>query len=234
MKSISSDIQFTDIIIIAISNDFQRPMWRPLTTSSEIRFCPFEESDEVCRKRLPIARVVDFDMAAEQVTALADKLINLRAERDAAAENNGTFSFVDLMRHSRLFDLAFTLYYDLPLFAAGERTQRINPALKRFVVNKNIQILGDIREQFPAANIHLIHLPERHEVMSEGYDRNMREYVEGQGVVYFSALQQCNWAGDMYHLYDLHPNEKGYESITQCVKDYLSLLIMGAPSGQGG
>lgn len=234
LKSVSSDIQFTDIIIIAISNDFQRPMWRPLTTSSEIRFCPFEESDEVCRKRLPVARVIDFDITSEQVIALADELINQRAEQAAAAESNDAVSFTGLMRNSRLFDLGYTLYHDMPLFAAGERTQRVNPALKRFVVNKNIQMLTDIREQFPEANIHLVHLPERHEVLSENYDRDIREHVEGQRVVYFPALQQCSWAGDMYHLYDLHPNEKGYEAITRCVKDYLSPLIMKSTSVQGG
>lgn len=234
LKSVSSDIQFTDIIIIAISNDFQRPMWRPLTTSSEVRFCPFEESDEVCRKRLPVARVVDFDMTAAQVTALAGDLLNQRAERDAIAERSDVFSFTALMRKSRLFDLGFTLYHDMPLFAAGERQQRVNPALKRFVINKNIQMLAEIRDQFPAANISLIHLPERHEVLSESYDRDIREHVEGMGVVYFPALQQCSWEGDMYHLYDLHPNEKGYEAITRCVKNYLYPLIKESLEVQGG
>jgi len=232
LNSVAHDIQFTDIIIIAISNDFQRPMWRPLTTTSEIRFCPFEESDEVCRKRLPVARVVDFDITEAHVTQLADRLIKKRAERDGAEKSDDAFAFGGLMRHSRLFDLVYNLYHDLPLFAAGERKQRVSPALKRFVVSKNIRMLGKIRDQFPAANIHLIQLPERHEVLSGRYDRDMRGQVEQLGVAFFPALERCSWSEDMYHLYDLHPNDKGYESITTCVKEYLSGLFLDSSSGQ--
>jgi hypothetical protein len=167
-----------------------------------------------------------------QVVALADELIRQRTEQDATEKNNNAMTLTGLMRHSRLFDLVYTLYHDMPLFAAGERKQRISPALKRFVVKKNIQMLANIRDNFPEASIHLIHLPERHEVVSGRYDRDVREHVEGLGVAYFPALQQCGWSEDMYHRYDLHPNEEGYATITRCVKDYLSRLLLETPSGR--
>jgi lysophospholipase L1-like esterase len=230
LESVSSDIHFTHILIIAISNDFQRPMWRPLTTSTEIRFCPFDETDGVCRKRLPVATVVDIDITRAQVAALADELIRQRAERDAAEKNSDAYTLTGLMRHSRLFDLGYTLYHDMPLFAAGERTQRVSPALKRLVVNKNIRMLGDIRDRFPDADIHLIHLPERHEVVSGRYDREIRGQLEPLGLAYFPALQQCSWSEDMYHVHDLHPNALGYRAITACIGKYLSgLLAQAAP-----
>jgi len=235
LKSVSHDIEFTDIIIIAISNDFQRPMWRPLTTSSEIRFCPFEESDEVCSKRIPVARVVDFDITEEKVHELVENIISMRIELEAAENiNDDSTPFTWLVRNSRLLDLSYSLYHGLPLFAAGERKQRVSAALKRIVVNKNIQVLEKIRDQFPAINIHFLHLPERHEVSSGSYDREIREHIEQLEIKYFPTLQQCNWSEDMFHLYDLHPNDKGYENITRCVKDYISHSIMEPSSGRGG
>jgi lysophospholipase L1-like esterase len=232
LKSVSSAIQFTDIVLIAISNDFQRPMWRPLTTPTEVRFCPFEESDEVCRKRLPVARVVDVDITAAQLVELSDKLITERAERDATEKSNEAFTLTGLMRNSRLFDLAYSIYHEMPLFSAGERNQRVSPALKHFVINNNIEKLREIRRQFPATNIYLIQLPERHEVLAGRYDRDIREQVEQMGVAFFPALHQCSWSVDMYHPHDLHPNNKGYENITQCVKGFLTHSVLASPSHQ--
>lgn len=222
LKSIAHHIHFTDIVILAISNDFQRPFWRPLTSPTEIRFCPFQEGDEVCSKRLPVARVVDFGVNEAQVTALVTDVVNKRAERDAARNVQGIIpKITGWMRKSRLFDLVYSLYNDLPLFAAGEQAQRVSGALKRIVEKESLQMLAKVRDQFPDANIYFVHLPEKQEVQSNRYDLEIREAVEALGMDYFPALQQCSWTMGMFYLHDPHPNERGYKNITRCVRDYL-------------
>ncbi len=222
LKSISHHIHFTDIVILAISNDFQRPFWRPLTSPTEIRFCPFQESDEVCSKRLPVARVIDFDVSEAQINALVAEVVAKRAERDAAEGVQGIIpKATGWLRKSRLFDLGYSLYHDIPLFAAGEQAQRVSAVLKRIVEKENFRMLEKIRDQYPDTNIYFVHLPEKQEVDSNRYELELREEVEALGIKYFPALQQCDWSREMFYRRDPHPNELGYKNITTCVKDYL-------------
>ena len=222
LSSVAEEIPFDEIIIFAISNDFTRPFWRPLTTSEEIRFCPMNEAEHVCAKRSPIATIFNANSGENEIL---ERATELRTERFAASqqsEKRGTDGAPPyLLRNSRLFMLLYNLYHENPLVAAGEKRQQVSDALMYFAKKENFKAFEEIRSQFPDIPIRLVHFPEKHEVRSGRYDLDLEDNARRLGIEYFPALERCDWSVDMYHPNDPHPNPHGYANITTCVENYL-------------
>jgi len=218
LASISSEIPLDKIIIFAISNDFTRPFWRPLITIDEVRFCPLEEAESVCAKRVPIATIIDANAGEDEILA---RVAELRTARQTAAEQTASEELPYLLRNSRLFMLIYNFYNHNPLLAAGEKKQHVSDALLYFVQKENLTALKNIIDMFPDTPVHLVHLPERHEVRAGHYDLELEENTRKLGIEYFHALSHCDWSENMYHPNDPHPNDYGYTSISTCVENYL-------------
>jgi hypothetical protein len=223
LLSLGQTIDFNEIVLLAISNDFYRPFWWPLTGPDTIRFCLEDESEETCAKRSPIATVIDKNASEADILGHVENLRRQRTQKAQAggrAVDGGGLSGV--LGASRLFRLLYDIAQDNPLFAAGEKDQQVSEVLKDFVKRENVQTLEGIRADFPGIPIRLVHLPERHEVKSGRYDlEELGSQATSLDIEYFPALDRCEWSASMYHPNDPHPNAQGYAMLSACIEAYL-------------
>lgn len=218
LKHFEKKLHFDEIVLTVISDDFHRLYWFPLQEGSTIRFCPKDESLAVCRNRVPIGSVVDSNSREEDVTR--DAAAFLKAQEQVVTEQGcgGGAVFGAIASSSRVLSMACSYYRSRPLVAAGELRQEIGGTLKRYVEQKNFEMLSEVRAAFPKRRITLIHLPEREEVQEGAYRLELASQSAKLGIEYFPALQRCRWTPAMFHQRDPHPNPLGYQAIEQCVR----------------
>lgn len=208
LESEAETLAFDDIVIIAISDDFFRPLWSPLEEGDEIRICLDGEDQLTCRQRNPIAYLIEPELSDSAVLAHGEEV---RGRAGGAR----TFSkrVVQFLKNSRLL-----LFTKRLADAAGERR-----ALRTAELVGNLAALDTIRSNFPDANIRMIQVPDKHEARHGRYDFDASEEVRGRGIEYFDALSGCKWPASFYHPRDRHLNATGYDALAECVADYLDL-----------
>ena len=204
LMSAREQIKITHIVILAISGDIGRHFWYPLSNSTEIRFCSecTEESD--CLRHAPIARVINYNSPKEEILRVA-KEIN-KAEKLRYDNSRAKI----LLKKSRLL-----------VFAVRTARHFLGYYKQSPDIKYSLTALRKIRDTFPSAEIHLIHLPQKDEIANNKYLLDIGKDVEEIGIRYFPALIKCRWSKSMYYSNDGHPTSHGYENISDCVEQYL-------------
>jgi hypothetical protein len=204
--SFARERPFTQIVVVAISNDFQRSRWQPLTTTKDIRYCE-REALARCKERAPIATVIGYH---DSEAAIIEHTRRLGRETAAQSADHGIIPAARaLARHSHLLRR-------LSRFVkarSGVRKQRTEDSFAALVT---------LREHFPTIPITFIHLPEKEEVQLGAYLFDPAQRLRKMGMTYYPALQLCRWSSAMYLPRDNHPNGSGYQHVEQCV---LKLLL---------
>ncbi len=205
LQSTNEQLNFTHIVILAISDDFGRATWYPLVASSEIRLCRENTIASACMKNRSKARIIHPDASSEEILEIADQVISdgrARAEKNKN-QRDGIRGF---LKRSELLVLAVKM-------------------MRRSLINREkqgLEALRNIRETFPSVDIHFIHLPQKGEILNGDYTySNVGQDIEEIGITYFSALTECDWRQDMFFENDGHPNNIGYDNIEKCVANYL-------------
>jgi hypothetical protein len=208
----------TELLIIAISNDFHRLYWSPLQNEHEIRMCPEGESEEICKKRFPFASITtrDGDASALLAEAHARRMAQTAWFQNQYAEI--TFPLNVLVQYSQVAEMAYRYTNKEPLFALAEHQQELGQSIKDFAEKKNIEALTSIRTQFPDLPITFLHLPERGEVIRKQYDIDLHDTIEKLSIKYVPALQQCDWGESDFLPHDTHPNQNGYKRVARCLE----------------
>ena len=213
LQSASEQLRITHIVILGISNDFQRGPWYPLTSLSEIRFCREHLLAAECLAAVPIvARVIPPSASTQDVLRIAASMAEERKRtRGVAERGGGEWNVRDMLRNSQL------------LVSAGAAVRKVAPqAPFGGEVLNSLESLRKIKETFPDSEIHFIHLPEKQEVARAKYDLEaVGKAIAGIGIAYFPALKACQWSEEMFFVHDPHPNGAGYENISGCVSRYL-------------
>jgi len=202
LESVGTQVEFSEIVILAISDDFPRPFWRPLVKGDAIRFCRAESTPSDCVAAPPMARIFDAGLDQAEVLALAARLWE--------GQISGPRKLRHLaIEHSRLAGLLFEQYLRLKLqFSRGFR--------------ESLDRLGDLRDAFPTKRIRFVHLPTMEELSRLDYDVHPEDEIAKLGIEYFPALTACSWPEEMF-LSDGHPNAGGYDAIARCVSTHLGL-----------
>ena len=208
----SKSFPVREIVVVGISNDFERLGWWPLINGVDIRLCPEEEGEETCMHRLPFAKVVDLRLSE---TDLLDQAKKIRASYKETLQKRETRLFTPF-RQSRLLQLGLNFISNHPLFALGEQNQEVSPPILRFLKQKNLKAIKDMRKKFPKIKISFLHLPEKQEVDLGHYRLNIEKEIKEAGVEYLPALKKCSWTKDMFYKNDAHPNQKGYDNVANC------------------
>lgn len=200
LQSTREQLRITHIVILAISDNFRRSFWYPLTNSSEIRFCQENTPSSECVKRPYIAKIIHPASSSEDILKVAERIIKDR-ERNLQGSN-----IKSILKQSEL--LGFVV-----------RSLR---TVLQYRKRHSVDALRSIREAFPSAEIHFVHLPQKQEVVNGTYFlKNIGNEIKEVRISYFPALQECHWQTDMFFVHDSHPNHVGYDNISNCVSSYL-------------
>jgi len=215
LVSFARDQPFTHVVIVAISNDFQRPRWRPEMAPDGLHFCPPDEMPQ-CLNGAPTATIIGYHDSDAEILEHT-----WRVERQAAARTPDS-SFVDkarkLAQHSQLLRRV-------------SRLVKARSGTRRKLIEDSMGALASVREHFPAVPITFIQLPEKEEVQMNRYLFDPEGRLRNMGVKYYPALRLCPWSPAMFLPRDNHPNATGYEKVEQCV---LKLLLAERSSRHGG
>ena len=202
LDSVRGQLSITHIVVLAISSDLRRGFWYPLTNTMDIRFCRENEQETECSKRPPIAKVIPPASTHEDILRLAD---------DIAPERT----------NSRSASRKFLTQSKLLVFIARALRNLMEKDDYEYIEGP-LRSLRNIRNKFPLAEIHLIHLPQKQEVTKGDYlVKDIGNSVREIGIMYFPALKECGWSDRMFFVQDGHPNRLGYENIAECVSNYL-------------
>jgi hypothetical protein len=194
LASAARQLSFTHIVILCISHDLKRSIWTPRQRNGRVYF-RFEVSGKAIRHLA--GWEIDFEASTAELLARAEAVERQRRASEAPEPPNEPHG-------SRL------------LWLFRERLAQRSQAGAAEVFDP--AALAAIRNRFPLVPITFIHLPEKQEVQAGRYARNVRRAIEGTGIQYVSALDECRWSTDMYHPHDMHPNAKGYANIETCVE----------------
>jgi len=207
LESAARELAFTEIVILAISSDFHRELWRPLIHASEVRFCPSHLEEAQClAQRKPIGYVLP-EGAERPAPALPTT-----ASEDGPSPPCAS----GLPSASALACLAARVVQERRRQTWAERQKA-----RHFAAS--LEALKRIHNSFPDIPLRFIHLPHKPEVKTGRYDIDPAEAIEARGFEYFPALTRCSWSLAMFHERDGHPNAFGYENIAACVAEYLHL-----------
>lgn len=198
------DLQGSEIVILAISDDFWRPFWRPLVQGDAIRFCDAPRSDADCLAGPAIGRIIDPATSQADAVAFASELTSSGGDAPPGTLRQR------LIANSRLASLLFAQYRRFKL-----------PRSKGF--QDSIEWLRRVRTTFPDTKVRMIHLPTMSEVARGDYDLRLESTMQELGIEYFPALPECRWPEAMFFTDDGHPNASGYEAIARCVSGHLGL-----------
>jgi hypothetical protein len=203
LKSVADHLRITHIVILAISNDFDRGFWYPLTNLSEIRFCGESVKKSECSDHPPVARIIPPASSNEEILKVADSIV-------AEKENTPDTSAKNILKRSELLVFIVKTFKELMKERDDKRIEASFGSLKK------------IKDYFPATEIDFIHLPEKYEVADGHYSiKKIEKRIREIGITYFPALTKCKWASGMFFVHDGHPNKLGYENVEKCVSGYL-------------
>lgn len=211
LHEMKGKVNITHIVIVAITDDFFRGYWHPLEMNGTLYFCSEGYGHARCLP-VPVAGIVPVDASAEEV-----KKVSLQAYKEIRARINEIKSANSLFAkmESTLYDDSALYYYSRVLFDTYSRSH------KAASIEGAVSALSQITADYPAAEVHLIHLPQKYEVKTKNYQIEIGRQITALGINYYPALEKCSWSTDMFFLHDGHPNASGYENITRCVSGYL-------------
>lgn len=202
LRSASKTLNFTDIIILAISDDLFRDYWFPKNDSNHVLFC---RNENEC---IPIAQVIDINATKSEILAKA-----LKADSEKKEQSFRSIAVID------------SLY----LFLKKSKLLRISKkTLQNYLFQSkrkdiNFTPLKNIRQNFPSQNIYFLHVPEKHEVRDDKYVVELKAELESIGIRYVPLLHLYDWSLEMFYFHDPHPNKFGYEKLMSYVKDWILL-----------
>ncbi len=194
LESVSRQRVFSDVIFIAISDDFFRPLWRPLVRDGDLWVCADAESDEACLRRVPIAHFMKSADTKDDLVARAHARGRVRT----------------WLRSSRLLTFA------LDLVAA-----RVRSARHAEVVGESLAEIGRIRRAHPEARIRFVHVPDKDETRRGAYGLDLASSLESTGVEYLPVLGRCHWSTQICFANDNHPDAAVYPVLATCVSRLL-------------
>lgn len=206
LVSFARERPFTHIVIVAISDDFRRTRWRPLTSATEIRYCDPANMAQ-CPHQAPTATVIGYH---DSKAAVLEHVRRVGRETAARRTRPGVSERLRaLAQHSQLLRRV-------------SRIVKARSAARRRRVDANVAALAGLKARFPTVPITFIHLPEKEEVQIGAYLLDAERRVRELGITYYPALRLCRWSPEMFLPRDNHPNAIGYQQVERCV---LKLLL---------
>jgi hypothetical protein len=206
-------LTFTHIVILAISNDMNRPYYVPITENGKVYFwAPDRETREACLNAdRPTGIIIGRNATEREIIA---RVKSIKRQRN----NIKTAPIKNILNRSRF----------LALVAERLNVLFLTPGSENNAID--LAPLMRIRLLYPKAKIYFIHLPSKDEVKNGKYRIDLQNSVESLRISYYPALTLSRWSEDMFYKRDPHPNNVGYRNISDCVEKILFNKIVSINS----
>lgn len=217
LASFHRQIGFNEVNIVAISNDFIRPMWWPLQHEEGISFCFEGESAAHCRAaRTPFLLRVEIDASRE---ALLERARSVYADNQSLAPAPPHF-YQQLRLYTLLCDaLSDHFPHSANVTLCPHVKNHYYPNyLKSSIYQESIDMLRRLPEQYPGVRFRLWHAPQKGEAILGNYAFEVGQDLAGSAVEYIPLLHACAWTRGDYHKHDGHLNPSGYNKLLACVE----------------
>lgn len=224
LEAISKKVEFSDIVILAICDDFYRPDWYPLQGPKGLHFCWGRNvSNAECLKGA--VRIYKTDLGERQDKILKRVAI-LEEERLRFSAANNLESTLKRPQWRRLASDIINSSRVLKLLNAGRyaiNRYLYNPAqtVRAQLYNDNLNALSEIAKTFPEKKLHFLHIPEEREVKNGDYLCKLEKKVKSIGAIYIPLLSACAVEDGWYNHRDGHFSKTGYNRLKMCVQDIL-------------
>ncbi len=192
-----------EIVIVATSDDFYRPLWRPLAREDGVHLCLAQDADSTCERHPPAFHRAEVDDSPARLRERAAAVRARYASRPSALR--------DLLRRSAL------LRFLARLPPAGNVLARLRS------YQPNVEALRRIRRDFPDTPIRLVLVPDKYESAEGRYTVELGDLLEELRIDELRVLDRCPLAPGLYFARDNHPNAAGYRHLARCVGDFLRL-----------
>lgn len=200
-KASENNIELTDIVILAISDDMRRHYYLCAVENDKVYGYPRGATDKKAWN--PIATIIDKNASEEEILNHVNALLSQKIKSKKTVGGIKFFLNKSIFLRSIERNLDRLIARPSPNYNVGYAS------------------LIKMRRFFPKAKIYFIHLPQKNEVRSGNYINDIKDVVESLGIEYYPALSECEWSMAMYHKHDEHPNKIGYTNISNCVEKYL-------------
>ena len=194
LRAYSQDLALDVILIVAITSDFDRPLWRPATVDDRIFLCHMDWSESQCRERNTEIFVLPHNATKEEILKLAEEKY---AQRDARPWKR--------------------LKESLAAWLARRLLKRKNAP-----VGDGSDALTSIRRTFPNAEIQAAPRPTVERGSLHEIPRSTRKR-RASGIAYISGWDVCGLSSEDFFPNDSHPNASGYRKIKDCASQALAL-----------
>lgn len=209
LASFRRTAEFSEIVIVATSDDFFRPLWKPLAHQGGVRLCAPGVTDADCARRDPQFYTVGLD--APPI-----------ALQEAAAEVRRRFASSPSVVRSVL-RMSALLRFLSRLPSAGQLVARYR------AYEANVAALHAIRARFPNATIRMVHVPDKYESAAGRYTVDVAQTLGELRIGLLRVLDACPLSPGMFYPRDNHPNAAGYRKLAECVSNYLQFDARGKP-----
>ena len=197
-KDISKITEISKIVIIFISDDWIRPIWR------------FSEHDLECLKSAAQCTGSDNFFGLPEHPVEMDVQIHriARARVDYLARRTSALNIVKR-----------SVIYQRLLLPAYHRWWPYRRAEEERQFEESKKALLNIVKKIGPQNLLFIQLPQKNELDSgPGFMGGKgREFIRRQGFSFVDGFEKCGLKMTDFHLHDGHPNVKGYMKVAECV-----------------
>jgi len=194
---IAKDIKVKKLVIVFISDDYGRDVWNMPTKTL---FCI--QNTHLC--------IGDENFYGKpEDNELAKFLEHLRGYRERRLVVSDSRNPKDFLK--ALLPGVATIY------------QFINGSF--YQIKLNSAVIEELVAQY-GSDVLFVHIPQKDEIELGRITRQGREVankIKSVKGVFFNGHSQCRFETTDYFINDGHPNAKGYEKISQCVRDAIKL-----------
>jgi len=187
-EKFENTLNYDTVVIMAISDDMTRPLWKPVEKDGWIYF-------DYKNKRQPIMRTIKSDVESDSLL-YPEQLFLIK----------GYKLVKEKLLHKKEKHLNFGNMPRKPYEASYRSLEKIVKLAKQ----KDKRVI-------------FVHLLEKREFHHAKYRFNLKERIEALGIEYFPIIGKYRMDLSMYHVHDGHPNDKGYQRISEIVADILGL-----------
>lgn len=216
LDEFKKEVNFDEVNVLVISDDFYRPFWRPVQRGNVMWFCPTagETVDCSARRRPIIHRMSSNDTPTQLLS---------RAQDIYAASRYPNHFTPSILQQLHLYTLACDAYHRIRPAQSNVGPcphlyyQYYYERAKNEKYRNAVETIRAWPGKFPGVKFRLLHIPEKSETAIGRYTLDVQEDLHGVAIEFVPLLETCSWTRNMYNKHDSHFTRAGYQHLRECV-----------------